>query len=153
MSEERQPLEKKVEDLEQQVADIQNSAQRRFYSIRTRSKRSVFGLPLYDIAIGPDLQSGEVFGRARGFIAVGDFAVGVVALARIAIGCFTFGGISIGILLAFGGLSVGSVALGGAALGIVAIGGAVAGFIGIGGAALGYYGSGGAVYSVHRLVL
>lgn len=44
--------------------------------IRYRSPRTWMGLPLVDIALGPDAERGEMRGRARGVIAVGDMAPG-----------------------------------------------------------------------------
>ena len=50
--------------------------------VRRRSKLTLFGLPLYDIATGPDPEKGERRGHARGIIAVGDFATGVLAIGK-----------------------------------------------------------------------
>ena len=38
---------------------------------RYRSETLLFGLPIIDVAIGPDPDGGEAFGRARGVIAIG----------------------------------------------------------------------------------
>ncbi|HEY6271440.1 MAG TPA: hypothetical protein VIX19_05530 [Terriglobales bacterium] len=45
-------------------------------SVRHRSEQTLFGLPLIDIASGPDPERGEKHGRARGIIAIGDEARG-----------------------------------------------------------------------------
>jgi hypothetical protein len=50
-------------------------------AIRWSSRARVGGLPLVDLAVGPDLAQGEWRGYAKGIIAVGDVAQGVVALA------------------------------------------------------------------------
>ena len=42
--------------------------------VRKRSEKKLFGLPLYDIAIGADPEKDEKRGRARGIIAIGDIA-------------------------------------------------------------------------------
>jgi hypothetical protein len=48
--------------------------------VRMQSSHRLFGIPLYDIAIGPDPARGEAKGRAKGIIAVGDVASGLVAV-------------------------------------------------------------------------
>ena len=142
----REPLEKRVAELEAQIATLRRggAASR---GIRRRSRVELAGLPLYDIAAGPDLAKGEIRGHARGIFAFGDIATGIVAfggiargvfaLGGLAIGLFTFGGLSIGILAAVGGLAIGGVALGGGAAGAVAIGGGAAGYYACGGGAAG----------------
>jgi hypothetical protein len=115
--------------------------------IRRRSATTILGLPLWDIASGPDLETGELRGHACGIIAVGDvatgliavggFARGIIALGGMAIGLVAFGGGAIGVFLAIGGAAIGSVALGGGAIGGIAAGGAAIGYYAVGGAALG----------------
>ncbi|MBS0264047.1 MAG: hypothetical protein JSS02_19080, partial [Planctomycetes bacterium] len=73
-----------------------------------------------DEAVGLLLAIG---GRARGFVAIGGRAVGVIALGGVAFGGLALGGCAAG-ALAFGGLCCGGVALGGVALGWQAVGGA-----------------------------
>jgi len=119
--------------------------------VRRQSARKFCGLPLWSIAIGPDLEHGEWRGHARGIFALGDiatgwfacggFARGFVALGGMAIGLFTFGGCSLGLLLAFGGCAIGGVAIGGLAVGAVALGGG----------AVGYYAMGGGAFGAHTL--
>jgi len=119
----------------------------RFWSVRRESSRRFFGLPLWSIAVGPNLETGELRGHARGIFALGDIATGwfafgglargIVAAGGLAVGLFAFGGGAVGLLVALGGAAVGGVAVGGAALGIVAVGGAAAGYYAIGGAAVG----------------
>jgi hypothetical protein len=120
-----------------------------YRAVRKRAGFELFGLPAYDIALGPDPEKGEVRGHARGFVAIGDMATGVfalgglarglVALGGVAIGGITFGGLSIGAVLAFGGLAIGSFALGGGAAGGVAVGGGAYGYYATGGGAAGKY--------------
>ncbi len=142
-----QELEARVEQLEQQLNSLRSLARRR--SVRRRSELTVLGLPLYDIALGPDFESGEVRGHARGVLAIGDIATGVFAFGGIARGLVAVGGVAVG-GLAFGGLAIGLVAaFGGAALGTLAVGGAAAGFIAIGGGAAGYYAIGGGAIGEH----
>jgi hypothetical protein len=104
--------------------------------VRVRSERSYSGLPLYDIAYGPDSEMGEKHGKARGIIAIGDEARGWLALGGDARGVVALGGKAMGII-ALGGISVGVIALGGLALGAVALGGLAAGGIAVGGKAMG----------------
>jgi hypothetical protein len=117
--------------------------------VRKQSEYVFLGLPLYSIALGPDLAKGEWRGHAKGVFALGDVATGLiavggmamggVAIGGLALGLLTFGGLSVAVLLAVGGAAIGTVACGGGALGIVAIGGAVAGYYAAGGVAYGSY--------------
>jgi hypothetical protein len=143
-------LQQKVECLEQEVARLKEGAVRR--GVRKRSGRSFWGLPLYDIALGPDPDRQEVRGHARGVIAIGDIATGfvalggvargVIALGGVAVGGFCIGGCALG-LVAVGGLAVGACAVGGLAIGLVALGGGAVGLVAVGGGAFGYYACGG----------
>jgi hypothetical protein len=72
-------------------------------SIRSRSVRSFAGLPLVDIAIGPDPDRNEPHGKARGIIAIGDEAHGWLALGGSARGVLALGGKAMGII-ALGGI-------------------------------------------------
>src|SRR5437016_13519333 len=105
----------------------------RFKSIRRQSSHTFCGLPLWAIAIGPDLERGEMRGHARAIFAVGDmatgwfacggFARGIFAFGGLAVGLIAFGGVAIGVLFAVGGLAIGGMAFGGGAIGGIAIGG------------------------------
>ena len=110
--------------------------------LRRRSDQILCGLPLYDIAFGPNLLSGDVFGRARGIIAIGDTASGWLAIGGAARGIVAIGGAAVG-LIALGGGAIGVISVGGAAIGLLAIGGGAVGGIAIGGAALGVIAVGG----------
>jgi hypothetical protein len=102
---------------------------------RYRSKATLFGLPVIDIALGP--AHGQRIGRARGIIAIGDIAtgwlalgglsIGIVAIGGGAVGLFAVGGTAIGLITAMGGLAIGGMALGGAAIGVFACGGGAVG--------------------------
>ena len=108
-----------------------------FKGIRRQSAFKLAGLPLWSVALGPDLAKGETRGHARGILALGDMATGVIAAGGLARGVFAFGGLAIG-FLSFGGLGVGLLlALGGAAAGTVAVGGGAAGHYALGGGAFG----------------
>ncbi len=113
--------------------------------IRRRSDYEYLGMPLWSIALGPDLEKGEMRGHAKGVIAIGDIATGIFALGGLARGLVAFGGLAAGVV-AFGGLAIGGLTLGGLAIGIAALGGGAVGWVAIGGAAAGYYAAGGAAF-------
>ncbi len=143
---ERRELEERIAALEQEVVRLRTQQRR---GVRRRASFQLFGLPLYDIAVGPDPERGELRGHARGFLAVGDMATGVfaiggfarglVACGGLAIGGLSLGGLSIGLALAFGGLAIGSFAIGGGAAGGLAVGGGAVGYYAVGGDAAGKY--------------
>jgi hypothetical protein len=117
--------------------------------VRKRSKRTICGLPLYDIAIGPDFEKGEMRGHARGLIAIGEIATGILAIGGIARGFIVIGGVAIG-AASLGGVAIGiGLAIGGAAIGAIAFGGGAGGFAAMGGEAVGYYACGGDAHGVH----
>jgi len=119
--------------------------------IRRQSSHTFCGLPLWAIAIGPDLERGEMRGHARAVFAVGDMATGWLACGGLARGIVAVGGLAIG-LVALGGGAVGVLfALGGAAIGGMAFGGGAIGAIAIGGGACGYYAFGGGAVGVHTV--
>jgi hypothetical protein len=146
----REALEKRVADLEKQVAALGGG--RGGLALRGVRKRASWGIgdiPAYDIALGPDPERGEMRGHAKGIIAVGDIATGFVALGGLARGVFAFGGVAAG-LVSLGGLSVGILgAIGGLAIGSLALGGAAVGGVAVGGAAAGYYACGGGAAGTH----
>ncbi len=55
-----------------------------FGPTRKRSSLRVWGVPLYDIALGPDPEKGELHGQARGVFACGDRATGFIAVGSYA---------------------------------------------------------------------
>ena len=114
-------------------------------TIRRQSSRTLCGLPLWAIAIGPDWERGERRGHARGIFAFGDMATGLFACGGLARGIFAFGGLAIG-LFAFGGAAIGGIAFGGAAVGLVAVGGGACGYYAFGGGAVGVH----TVSGMHR---
>jgi hypothetical protein len=92
-----------------------------------QSRARLLGLPLVHIATGQQVDGGYRRGTAKGWIAVGDVALGVL---------FGAGGISTG-LICLGGIAAGGLALGGFAMGLAAVGGLACGLLAVGGAALG----------------
>lgn len=117
-------------------------------SVRRRSDYVYLGMPLWCIAIGPDLARGEMRGHAKGVLALGDMATGIVAIGGLARGVFAIGGLAIGVV-AVGGFALGGLALGGLAVGIAAFGGGAIGWVAIGGAAAGFYAAGGAAWGTY----
>lgn len=103
-------------------------------TIRKRSSQTLCGLPLYDIALGPNLATGETRGRARGIVAIGDSAVGWLAVGGLARGGIAVGGAAFGIV-SVGGFAVGLIGLGGFAMGLLALGGAAIAVVALGGGA------------------
>lgn len=94
-----------------------------------KSRLTVFGIPLVHINFGRGMY------KAKGIIAIGNFAVGLFSMGLLSAGLISIGTASLG-LLAFGGLALGGLAIGGAALGIFAIGGLAVGVYAAGGCAL-----------------
>lgn len=152
----REDLERRVAELEKQVSALEGGRLGLARSVRKRASWGIGNLPLYDIALGPDLERGERRGHAKGLIAVGDVATGVLAVGGLARGVIAFGGVaaglvglggvSVGLLGAIGGLAIGGLALGGASVGGVAIGGGAAGYYACGGGAVGRH----VVDAIHR---
>lgn len=141
-------LKQRISTLERELATLKRGGY--FYrGVRKRSSRSIWGLPLYDIAMGPDPEKGELRGHARGIIAIGDFAAGVLAVGGLARGIIAVGGLALGALVGVGGVCVGALAFGGLAVGGIAVGGAAVGVVAIGGGAAGYYALGGGAFGEH----
>jgi hypothetical protein len=114
------------------------------------SSARFLGLPLLDIRVGP-LGPGTVRGVARGWIAIGDVAVGaVLAVGGAAFGTIAVGGLAVG-LVSFAGLAAGLLAVGGGAIGVWSLGGAaVALHAAMGGLAVaGSYALGGVAVAPH----
>lgn len=133
MSEESESLKRIDQNLQKMT--------RMMRGVRKQSSIRILGLPLYQIAMGPDLEAGEMRGHARGIVAIGDLATGIVALGGVARGVFALGGLAVG-LVAFGGAALG---------GLLAVGGGAIGFVALGGGALGCYACGGAAAGAHVL--
>lgn len=137
-------LEKKLAVLEQvAVADAASTALplgNACRSFRKRSEIEFFGIPLWEIAMGPDLERGERIGHAKAIFAIGDMATGLFAVGGIARGGVTIGGVSFG-LIAVGGGALGLLAaVGGAAIGLgLSVGGMAIGTVAIGGLAIGLF--------------
>lgn len=127
---------------------------------RYTSPVQALGLPILQIALGPDPATGEMRGKARALIAIGDSATGAIAIGGVCkggvcaggvcIGLFTMGGVSIGALTAAGGVTIGAgLSAGGVAVGSFAVGGVAAGYGVVGGVAVGRYAYGGVATGQH----
>lgn len=148
----REGLEERVRRLEEELAAFKARGGR---AVRKRATWGVGNIPMWEVAVGPDLARGESRGHARAVLAFGDIATGVVAfggwarglvaVGGLATGLFSVGGLSIGLLAAVGGLAIGSLAFGGGAVGTVAMGGGAVGKYACGAGAAGQH-----VVSVHR---
>lgn len=151
MKDDNAQLKQRIAALEKEMAMLKQRGYgyRGIRGIRKRSVTMFWGLPFYDIAMGPDLEKGELRGHARGIIAIGDFATGVLAIGGIARGGIAIGGLALGLLFGIGGLATGLLAIGGLAIGGIAVGGGALGGIAIGGGAVGYYGVGGSAFGAH----
>jgi hypothetical protein len=103
------------------------------------SHRRLFGLPLLHFTRGKSPETGKRV-TARGFIAVGRFAVGVIALGQVAVGILALGQLALGLLLGLGQASTGIVAVGQLAVGTVfGLGQFAVGYVTIGQFAAGKY--------------
>ncbi len=71
-----------------------------------KTKRTLFGLPLIDIAVGQVSETGQVKKHARGIIAIGDFAQGFIAIGKLSFGFIAIGIGSIGVF-SFGAVCIG----------------------------------------------
>lgn len=120
---------------------------------RYRSGARVFGLPVIDIAFGPDARTGERVGRPRGLIALGDFPrggiavgaipVGIVAVGGMPVGVVSLGGMSAGLLAAAGGMAFSlGMSMGGVAVGALSAASLAAGYAARGAVAVGVYAQG-----------
>ncbi|HTI52399.1 MAG TPA: hypothetical protein VL475_15655 [Planctomycetaceae bacterium] len=164
MSDELRELRDRLEALEGEVADLRAAAEHPLKSqkgVRKRSETELFGLPLWEIATGPDAERGERRGHARAVFAIGDVATGVFALGGIARGIFCVGGVTVGfvalgglsisLVFAMAGLAIAPLAFGGATIGGLAVGGAAIGYVVVAGAGIGYYAKGAACIGAHAI--
>lgn len=116
-----------------------------FYCYEYKSKRTLCGLPLVHIVMGPaiDPTTGKLR-IAKGIIAIGGIAMGWLALGGLSIGLIAFGGAAFGLLAAAGGVAIGAgLSIGGLAIGTIALGGCAIGYYAIGGGAFGIHALGG----------
>ena len=108
---------------------------------RKRSAISLFGTPLWEIAINLKRHKYARRAKARAIIAVGDSAAGVIAIGYVARGFISVGAISFG-LFSIGGLSFGLLSIGLNSIGLVSLGSIGLGLLAIGGVSFGYFSAG-----------
>jgi len=128
-------------------------------AVRIKSETTVFGWPLYHIALGARPEFGESYGLAKGVVAIGDSAIGgvaigggalgVIAIGGGACGLVSIGGAAIGLFAAIGGGALGGIAVGGGAIGVCASGGGAIGIVAQGGGAYGIYARGPGAFGTH----
>jgi hypothetical protein len=111
-----------LEKVDYKIEETPNGIWRRFvyangeYFAEYRSKITILGLPLIHYTRGKCPETGRRI-VARGFIAIGRFAVGVLALGHVSAGIIAFGQAGLGLLLGVAQASAGYMALGQLALG------------------------------------
>jgi hypothetical protein len=103
------------------------------------SHRRLFGMPLLHFTRGKCPETGKRV-TAKGFIAIGRFAVGVIALGHLSAGLLAIGQLGLGLLLGLGQASTGLFAVGQLAIGtIFGLGQFAVGYVSIGQMAMGKY--------------
>jgi serine/threonine protein kinase len=111
------------------------------------SHTKFLGLPLVHINLGPRVP-GQPLRRAKGWLAVGEVAIGVLAFGPFAIGLIAFGALGLGGMVG-AGMGLGLVTFAGLSLGILATGGMAVGVGALGGMAIGLYAQGGLAVGPH----
>jgi hypothetical protein len=109
------------------------------------SRWRFLGLPLIDIQVSNPSTAELPESRrnaARGWLAIGDRAVGVIAVGGAAFGGIAIGGLGVGGVVV-GGVGLGLISLCGVSGGMFCLGGIALGFAAVGGLALGWLASGG----------
>ena len=134
-----------LEPVEYQITETRRGTWRRFLYPTGQlfeeftSHRRLFGMPLLHFTRGKSPETGKRV-TARGFIAVGRFAVGVIALGHVSAGVLAVGQVALGLLLGLGQASAGLFAAGQLAVATVfALGQLSAAYVAIGQVALGHY--------------
>lgn len=124
-------LLKRQEEIPEKEENVIYVKEVRNWVYERKSRRTLFGLPLYHIHFEGRSDVGGVRigfrGKAEGIIAIGARAKGVLAIGFLAKGILTFGNLAVG-LYAIGNVAVGNkIALGNYAVGHIAIGNSVNG--------------------------
>lgn len=107
-----------------------------------KSATTVCGVPLVHVNIG----AGKY--KAKGIIAIGNFAQGIVALGLVSVGLVSIGLISLG-LIAVSLFALGALSVGGISVGLISAGGIAVGIISAGGVSAGLISDGGVCYTVY----
>src|ERR1051325_3118889 len=98
-------LEKRVDELEAEIAALRERTLLPPVGIRRRATISIGDVPLYEISLGSDPGRRQLRGHAKAIIAIGDVATGVLAIGGYARGVIAIGGLATG-LVSIGGLSL-----------------------------------------------
>ena len=119
-------LESRPEQRYQHASDLKTEiefilAPRPRLGKRAESPTTIMGMPLWSIAVGPDLEKGETRGHAHGIFALGEVATGVFAVGAVAVGVVALAPVSVGVI-AVGGIALGGVTAGGVSVGILSYG-------------------------------
>lgn len=110
---------------------------RRMQLPERKSKKMIFGMPLYHI--GKNAHGFFAVGlKARGVFSLGLFSRGIVSMGLLSCGVFSFGILSLG-LMAMGCIAVGLLAAGAIAVGLMAFGAISVGYFSVGALAVGKY--------------
>lgn len=135
-------LLKRQEEIPEKEENVIYVKEVRNWVYERKSRRTLFGLPLYHIHFEGRSDVGGVRigfrGKAEGIIAIGARAKGVLAIGFLAKGILAFGLASLGIF-SVGMASVGLLALGCAAAGLAAGGNLCVGILTFGNLAVGLY--------------
>ena len=101
-----------------------------------KSKRTICGLPLVHVHIGPGAKKAKgviaIGNIAQGVISIGLLATGLLSVGLLGIGLIGFGVLSVGLLFAFGAVSIGTFSIGAIAIGIFTLGAVSIGVYSIG---------------------
>ena len=106
-----------------------------------KSKRSLFGMPLWHINIGYGRKAKGIIAvgfRAKGVVSIGFFSLGLISAGVLSLGGISLGALAAGLLSA-GALSAGIAAFGAISLGVVSIGALSVGCFSVGALAIGKY--------------
>ncbi len=112
-----------------------------------KSKKTVFGMPLYHIgkkahgffAVGLNAKGVFAIGlKATGIVSLGLLSFGVLSIGLLSLGILAFGNLALG-LFAFGSIAAGLVAAGAISLGVISVGSIAVGQFSVGALAIGHY--------------
>lgn len=120
------------------VATVWNKFKKQFHE--RKSKKTVFGMPLYHI--GRNARGFFAIGfKARGVFSVGLMSRGVFSLGFLSLGVISVGLLSLG-LVSLGTFSLGLLAVGSIAFGLFAAGAISVGIVSFGALSIGYFSAG-----------
>lgn len=132
----------RAEEAPQRTAEVAARHAEAWQTYEYKSRFTFLGLPLLHVRTGRP--RGEKLRPAVGWIAIGDWSIGVlISIGGIAMGGISIGGVSLGVV-ALGGVSIAALAIGGLTLGLwAATGGLAIGYLAHGGCALAWHAAAG----------